>query len=335
MLKTPHEYNLEKIKATVPSMRWNGAEDIALWRERAQAKLLEFLGLPLVLCDDDMTVEYVKEQNGFTETRFIFQSEPGYYVPCHLCVPTGAKDPLPVVICLQGHTTGMHISLGRAKFPGEIIEGDRDFVIRAIREGYCALAIEQRCFGECGSDPNNGNPNCYESSMAALLIGRTTIGERVWDVQRAINALEKHFPQTNTKKIVCMGNSGGGTTTFFAACVEPRITYAMPSCYFCTFDDSIAAMNHCACNFIPNIRNYFDMGDMAGMIVPRPLVIVAGKDDGAFPLEGVQKAYETARKMYDAAGAPDNIKLVAGDGGHRFYADDAWPVLNKFLKENK
>ena len=35
--------------------------------------------------------------------------------------------------------------------------------------------------------------------------------------------------------------------------------------------------DHCTCNFIPRIANHFDMGDIAGLIAPRGLVIVNGK----------------------------------------------------------
>ncbi|MCL2157965.1 MAG: alpha/beta hydrolase family protein [Oscillospiraceae bacterium] len=329
---TPHEHNIALIKNIAPSFGYNGGEPFVEWQNRALIKLNELLGLPFAKCEESFEIESETKHREFTEIRFSFQSEPGYYVPCHFLVPSKADKPLPLVICLQGHSKGMHKSLGRIKYPGETIDGDRDFAVRALKEGYCALAIEQRCFGECGG-LENGDPNCFKSSMAALLIGRTIIGERVWDVQRAIDTIERHFPQADAKKIICMGNSGGGTTTFFAACVEPRINFAMPSCYFCTFDDSIAAMHHCACNYVPKIRNYFDMGDMAGLIAPRPLVIVAGKNDDIFPIHGVEKAFASAHGYYSAAGREDNIKLVIGDGGHRFYADDAWPVMNCFVKE--
>ena len=335
MAYTPHEHNIAKINALEPSMKYTGEEPFKLWQENALKKLNELIGLPFELCDEDFKIEYETEYEKFKEIRFSFQSEPGYYVPCHFLIPSGAVKPLPVVICLQGHTTGMHISLGRAKYPGDedmIAGGDRDFAIRAVKEGYCALVIEQRGFGECGETVIDDAPQCFKSSMAAILIGRTTIGERVWDVQRAIDILEKHFPQVDANKIICMGNSGGGTTTFFAACVEPRIKYAMPSCYFCTFDDSLASIHHCSCNFIPNIRKYFDMGDLAGLIVPRPLVIVAGKNDDMFPIHGVGKAFAAAQSQYKAANAADNIKLVTGNGGHRFYADEGWKTIKPFIK---
>jgi len=337
MSYNPHKHNLEMMSNIKPSFRYEGNEPFTEWQDRASQKLAELLGLPLEKCDDDFKIEYETKHEAFTEIRFNFQSEPGYYVPCHFLIPSGANKPLPVVICLQGHTSGMHISLGRIKYPGDedmIQGGDRDFALRAVKEGYCALAVEQRCFGECGG-LENGSPDCFKSSMAAMLIGRTITGERVWDVKRAIDIIEKHFPQADPKKIICMGNSGGGTTTLFAACMETRIRFAMPSSYFCTFDDSIASIHHCACNFIPGIRNYFDMGDLAGLIAPRPLVIVAGKDDDIFPIDGVKKAFATAEKQYAAANAEDKISLVIGNGGHRFYADDAWPVMNSLICQNQ
>jgi dienelactone hydrolase len=332
--KTPFEHNRELLAGMFPAMRYNGKEPFADWQARSAAKLQELLGLPFQKCDDRLTVQYKEKREGFTEIRFHFQSEDGYFVPCHLWIPEGKAEPIPVVICLQGHSKGMHISLGRPKYPGDedsIKGGDRDFAVRTVKEGYCALTIEQRNFGECGGTEKG--PDCYNSSMTALLIGRTTIGERVWDVQRAIDVLEKHFPQVDTQKIVCMGNSGGGTAAFYAACLERRIRYAMPSCAICTYEDSIAAMHHCSCNYVPGIRKYFEMGDLAGLIAPRYLVVVAGKDDPIFPLNGVQKSFDLVKSLYHAANVEERCKLVIGNGAHRFYADDAWPVMNKYLND--
>ena len=107
-----------------------------------------------------------------------------------MLLPDGVENP-PVIICLQGHSTGMHISLGRPKFEGDeelISGGDRDFCVRAVKEGYAAIALEQRSFGECGD--KNG---CFTHSLTSVLIGRTTIGERVWDVSRLIDVLQTEF----------------------------------------------------------------------------------------------------------------------------------------------
>lgn len=261
-------------------------------------------------CDLLFEIEYENESEHFREIRFVFQSEKDYFVPCHLLIPVGADEPLPVVICLQGHSKGMHISLGRPKFDGDeeiINDGDRDFGIRAIEEGYCALVMEQRNFGECGGTKDG--PDCFNSSMAALLIGRTTIGERVWDVQRVIDVIEEYFPQVDSDNIMCMGNSGGGTATFYATCIDQRIKLAMPSCSVCTYEDSIVAMYHCCCNFIPDIRKYFDMGDLGGLIAPQKLVVVAGKNDEIFPKDGVKKVLKLSRECINMQTVLTTAKL--------------------------
>ena len=333
MYKNPLDHEREITAAIVPSMRWDGKENFSAWQERSRNKLTGLLGLPFKKCSDKFRIEYREDRGAYMETRFDFQSEEGFTVPCHFWMPKNISKPAPLVICLQGHSKGMHISMGRPKYPGDeesIRGGDRDFAVRAVREGYCALIMEQRCFGELGGTENG--PDCTVASMAALLVGRTVIGERVWDLQRALDVTLKNFPEADKNKIICMGNSGGGTTTFFTSCLDLRIAYSMPSSYFCSFDDCIGAMHHCACNFVPNIRLFFDMGDMAGLIAPRPLVIVSGKNDDIFPQHGVQKAFAEAKHMYAAANAADKLKLVVGDGGHRFYADQGWGAMNSFLR---
>ena len=339
MYKTAHAHNKDKTRAIIPSMRWDGKEDFSTWQNRSRSELTKILCLPFTKCDPEFKIEYKEDRGTFIETRFSFQSEEDFFVPCHFWSPKNASGALPLIICLQGHTKGMHISMGRPKYPGDeedIKGGDRDFAIQAVKQGYCALMMEQRCCGELGGTENG--PDCHFSSMAALLIGRTTFGERVWDVQRALDITLQMFPEADKNTIVCMGHSGGGTTTLFASCLDTRIGYSMPSGYFCSFDycigDNVDNMyrHHCDCNNIPNIRLFFDMGDMTGMIAPRPLVIVLGKDDPLYPQQGVQKAFREAQRMYTGAHAADKLKLVIGDGGHRFYADIGWKAMNDFLR---
>ena len=333
---TPHENNNAIMKSITPAMSYNESIPFDVWQKKSKEKLAELLGMDkFQKCDMEFNVEYKKELENATEIRFTFQSEEGYYIPCHLLIPKGADKKLPVVICLQGHSTGVHISLGRKKFPidEELISGgDRDFANRIVEEGYIALAMEQRNFGECGGK-EDGNTNCYNSSMAAILIGRTTIGERVWDISRVIDVLETKFADVYNGYCICMGNSGGGTATFYASCLEDRINASMPSCAVCSFEHSIGAKRHCSCNFIPHIREYFDMGDIGGLIAPKKCVVVSGATDWGFPLEGSLKSAQTIKELYKIAGCEDSFRHVIGSEGHRFYADDAWPVMNELIKD--
>ena len=87
-------------------------------------------------------------------------------------------------------------------------------------------------------------------------------------------------------------------------------------------------MNHCLCSYVPGILKEFDMGDLAGLIAPRPLVVVSGRNDGIFPLDAAKEQAEIARSYYAASGAPEKFEHVIGPEGHRFYAALSWPVFD-------
>ena len=72
----------------------------------------------------------------------------------------------------------------------------------------------------------------------------------------------------------------------------------MPSCYFCTFRDSIMSIPHCADNYVPGLLKVAEMSDVAGLCAPKPLVVVAGEQDDLFPIQGVRKAFEDLREIY-------------------------------------
>ena len=326
-----YHYELARLKEATPLMQYQKGEPFENWQEKAREKLIELLGLPTERCEPQFQLEYEKAQGNYTEYRFTVQTEEGYVVPCHLLVPAGKVGKTPLAVCLMGHGSGMHLALGLAKSEKDQQLLDewphRAMAPRAVREGRCALVIEARAFGE-SSDKGYGT-SCTEAAKTALLMGRTLQGERVWDVMRVLDAVALHFPQVDMTDIVCTGNSGGGTATFYLACLDERITAAAPSCSICSFEGSIAAMPHCLCNHIPGIRKYFEMGDLAGLIAPRILVVAAGEKDDIFPIESTRQNFEKIQKLYDVAGAGDRCALVIGEQGHYNYADLLWSKMHQ------
>lgn len=332
MALDPQVKHLLMMKNVKPLMRMAAGEDFDEWQKKARARLMELLGLPMETPEENFRIEWVDDENpNQTEYRFLFDSEPDVTVICHLLLPKNvSQEKLPLVICLQGHAKGMHISLGRPKYEGDeetINGGDRDFARQIVARGQAALAIEQRGFGDRGGTKDG--PACYQPAVQAMMLGRTLLGERCWDISRAIDTVAAHFPMIDTDRIAIMGNSGGGTATIYAAAVDTRIAAAMPSCAFCGYLPSIGAQYHCLCNYIPNVLKDFDMGDLAGLIAPRPFIPVNGVDDKIFPIDSAKEQVEVARAYYEAAGAADKIAHVIGEAGHRFYAAKSWPVFDK------
>ncbi len=328
----PHVRMVNMMKDVKPAMRLAPGEDFGAWQIKARARLNELLGLPLEKTEPCFRVEWTDDSNpAYTETCFIFTSEPDVDVKCHLLLPRNApQEKLPLVICLQGHSTGMHISLGRAVYPGddEIIRGgDRDFALQIAARGQAALTMDQRAFGQRGGTEKG--PDCHLLSLQALLMGTTIVGQRCWDVSRAIDVAGEHFPRLDMSRIAVMGNSGGGVTTLYAAAVDERIGAAMPSCAFCGFMASFGTLYHCLCSYVPGIMKDFDMGDLAGLIAPRSMIVVNGRDDPIFPLQAAKEQADVARMYYAAAGVPDQFEHVIGPEGHRFYAALSWPVFDR------
>ena len=146
--KNPHTLHFNALKALTPAFRYDGKGDFAAWQAAARARLVALLGLDKLspASDDAFTIESVTEGDAYRDHRFRFQSEEGYFVIATLRVPKGKEGKPPLVICLQGHSTGAHISLGSPIYPEDeelISGGDRDFAVQVAREGYCALALEQ------------------------------------------------------------------------------------------------------------------------------------------------------------------------------------------------
>ncbi|AMM84760.1 acetylxylan esterase [Martelella sp. AD-3] len=312
------------------------------WAETLRAKLIELLGMPDERPAGSVVTAVGERVDCGTHDRqeFIFEAEPGAEVPCVLLLPKNAKGPLPVMICLQGHTTGMHISLGEVMHDCDVehIGGDRDFAIQAVNHGYAAIAMEQRAFGIRGDDRadccrrtldlpiNDDNRTCKHPAMTALLLGRTLIGERVFDVIRACDAVAE-FEVLDPERIHVMGNSGGGTIAWYAAALEPRLKGIIAASCFGTVARSIGAIDHCTDNYIPGMLEWFDFPDIAAAIHDAKVLIVMGRNDPLFPYEGVQEAFARAEVIFEHLGKAGAIDLVIGEGGHRFYADLAWPAF--------
>ena len=76
-------------------------------------------------------------------------------------------------------------------------------------------------------------------------------------------------PEPLADTLGCVGLSGGGMVTLFTTALEARITCAVVSGYFNTFRDSIMAVRHCLCNFVPGMAQLAEMVDIAGLVAPR------------------------------------------------------------------
>ena len=335
---SPLELRKRLYNDITPSLRWNGTDNLSCHKEKCREKLKELLGWDTFKeCKPNLQILKEDTVNGYKHIHFIVQTEEGYYANCHLLLPNDMEGKKPLCVGLQGHVSGAHLSLAQQRYEYDetyIKEQKSDFCIQAVNNGYIGLAIEQRAFGDNTGREESGGTHCHYNAIQALLLGRTLIGERVWDVMQVTKAVKEKFSHIITmENSVIIGESGGGTATYYSACLIDDFDIYIPGVAVCSFKDSIIDIEHCPCNYIPSIAKYFDMGDMASMIAPKKLIIESATNDRWFPIEGAKKAYREIERIYKAQNAENNCIMVIGEGDHHTYPELVWEQIHK-MKNN-
>ena len=312
-------------------------DGVSEWRDSARPELQRLIGLERIQADagaHEPVVEFddPQEFQGYTRQLGHLRSEPDIRVPFWLLRPEG-QGPFPLGVFPHGHEQrGFDTYVGIYQDDDgrdRIAREERDVAVQAVRNGFLAIAPTTRGFEPAmvpDLNARHGGRHCRSQLIHCLLAGRTGIGERVWDLMRLLDWATA-LPEVDSNRILMMGNSGGGVLTAYAAACDTRVTVAVPSCSFCTFVGQNGLVHHCDCNAVPGILRFGEFFDVAGLITPRHLLIVNGREDTLFPLPEVDRAVEGVRAIYAAAGVPERFAHRYGEGGHRFYKDLMWPFI--------
>ncbi len=330
-------YSLARYRRNTPRLAFP-KDDFASWQEKARARLADVIALPT---EDrvplDAKLGEPTKRTGHTRIPITFKTRDDLSAFGYLLVPDNLKAPAPAVICLPGHGRGADDLVGIAEDGTNRDHDDgyqHDFAVQCVRNGYVAFALELLGFGhrrEPGSRKAGASvSSCQTASGAALMLGESMVGWRVWDTIRTIDLLSTR-PEIDPKRIALMGISGGGTVALYAAAVDQRVKVAVLSCSYCTFRDSIYSIPHCIDNFVPGILGDFEVADITGLIAPRYLIAESGLDDHIFPEVGVRAAWRESERIYAALGVPKNLSHAFFPAGHVFHGEAAFAKLRQWL----
>jgi dienelactone hydrolase len=308
------------------------------WQKKLRPKIAELLG-GFPQRGPAPTAEIVETRDfpGYKREKLVFESRPGVLVLAYLLTPKKA-GPYATMICIPGHGRGVDDLVGIDDKGADRTTKQTyqfDYAIQAVEHGMAAVAIEPMAFG-CRRDPISkkrglGNSACQPAAGAALLFGETMIGWRVFDVMRTIDWIETR-PELDARRVGCMGISGGGTNSLFAAALDTRIAAAFVSGYLCTFRDCILSLSHCIDNYVPGILNWCEQYDVAGLIAPRPLFAESGERDNIFPIAAAREAFDKVRRIYTAFGAADDCGHEVHPGEHVFHGARGLPFMAARLR---
>lgn len=319
-------------------------EEAEEWQRRVRPALSEAVGfndLPAAPLEP-ILIERVERGDHLRE-KWLLQTWKGALMPVYLVLPKGRPGPYPVVVAFHGHGYGAKDVIGLWEDGEERLTPDgyhKDFGLELARQGFAVAVPEISCFGERRTDFSYlnsliGQPipdTCDHTARLAFHLGGSVVGLRGHDALRLVDWLETR-PDLDTRRLGAMGISGGGMHTLFSACLDPRIRACVISGYYSTFKDSILAMQHCACNFVPGLHRFGEMYDLIGLVAPRPVLVESGTYDPIFPLKAVEASVKIAReRVYRLWGAEGDFETDIFEGRHRISGQRAYDFLREKLK---
>ena len=313
------------------------------WQVHLREEVLRLLGgFPVGACALSPRLLETRAEAAYTRQWVAIQTMPGEFMPVFVLIPHLQGDArLKPVIALHGHGTwGAEAIIGDSTNPAITEFNHRmnyDYAGQLAKRGYMVFAPDLRGFGPRLEDPDQREADdpawissCYSVSVNALLLGKTLLGMRVYDVMRLIDYIQTR-PETSVESLGCVGLSGGGMLTLFTTALDERITCAVVSGYFNTFRASIMSIHHCLCNFVPGLVKVAEMADIAGLVAPRPLLIESGTQDSIFPVEATREAYAELQKIYAEFGATERLDIDIFEGEHSWSGTKAYDWLARWL----
>jgi dienelactone hydrolase len=343
--------------------------DVAAWKKRARAKLLELLHYAPPPCEPQAEVVERVDKGDYVREKITFRTTPDIRVPAYMLVPKGLSKPAPGVVALHDHggfylwgkeklveTEGENPTL--AEFKQRSYAG-RSIATELARQGYVVVVIDMFYWGErrmlLDDDPADWRDRPRDisaertrafnqrASQNEQLVGRTIYsagftwpGVMFWDDLRTLDYLATR-PEVDAKRLACVGLSVGGLRSCHLAALDDRIRAAVVVGWMASFPTLLRkhirnTVGHTKA--VPGLMRYMDYPDVAALAMPSALLVINGSQDRLFDLDGVRSCFDKLTACYKKAGAPDRFRGHLYDAPHEFNVAmqaEAWEWLKKWV----
>lgn len=225
-------------------------------------------------------------------------------------LPEGREPPYPAVLYCHAH--GGEYALGRK----ELTEGARwlsaPYAPDLLAAGFAVLCIDMPGFGDRQAE---GTESAL--SKAGLWHGRPLFGQMVAAQLAALDWLSRR-PDIDAGRIATLGTSMGAALAMWVAALEPRVHSCVQLCMLANIGPLIASGTHDRHGpylSVPGLLNVTEIGQIAGLIAPRPQLVGLGETDHLTPPEARDAALVQLRDAYAGSKA---LKIrIAPGSGHR------------------
>lgn len=328
----------ERLKREGRSAAFKGTtpEDFEAWQIATRVRLFDLLGLSIMdrVSIEARELDRVQIAGGIVRTHAMLQVERDVWMPFYLLEPQSpkldARGRKCCYICPHGHQGAGAASVagvtGVPAVDDAVRKFNYDYGLRLARMGYVTVCPDARGWGYRrdwkgqGDDENSYlRGTCLNQARMAEPLGLTVAGLNVWDNMRLIDYLEARG-DIAMDDLGCFGFSGGGYMTLYLAALDPRVRKAFVSGYLYGVDDSLLHLNgNCSCNYTPGLWRLLDMGDIASLIAPHPLLVQSCEEDhlnGSRGLKNVDEQLEVVRDAYKLLGRRDGLRHEVCPGEH-------------------
>ena len=296
------------------------------WEKRAaliRNKLLQGSRLTGVKINSPLNavVHSKKVFDGYTVENVFFESVPGFFVTGNLYKPSKKLESYAAVLSPHGHWNN-----ARLYTPMQIL------CANLAKMGAVVFTYDMVGYGE--------STQCQHSYPHSQIHGLQTIN--------SIRSLDfiLSLPKVDQKRVGVTGASGGGTQTFLLAALDKRVTAAAPvvmvgASFFggCTCESGMPIHrdddeNYQTCN-----------AEIAGLIAPRPLLLVSVGDDWTYKtptveypfLKSIYQFYDSAQKVENAHFAKETHDYGPSKRAatYNFFAKNLQLSLNNIRNKKK
>lgn len=340
-------YLRHRLRADGRALRFQSADlgHWQRWQQELRERIRELLGLQRFLptAMNSRVTESVSCE-GYVRERVEIETEPGVIMPLYVLIPDLLLGTAPAVLAPHGHGSGGKLAPAGVRATPAVAETihqhNYDYGVQAVQRGYVVFCPDARGFGErresLTASPNSLlDSSCRQLAHMGLPLGMTVAGMWTWDLLVLLDYVATR-PETQGQRIGCIGLSGGGLQTLWLAALDERVACAVISGYFYGVEDSLLHLSgNCDCNYVPHMWETADMGDVAALIAPRPLLIEAARQDplnGPRGIDNVVEQCEITRRAYSLLGVEDRFAIDIFDGGHVWHGTVAFDWLERWLR---
>ena len=292
---------------------WPGNLTLAQWEKRRavlQRQILLAAGLaplPAKRTAPRAIVSGKQTFDGFTVENVLLETKPGYWLGGNLYRPLNAGGKRPAIVSPHGHWKAGRLEqteTGNIPARGAMMARMGMVVFNYDMVGYNDTKQTPHAFG---NELWNWGP----------------LGLQLWNSIRAVDYLTS-LPDVDATKLGATGASGGGTQVFLLAAVDDRIRWAAPVNMI-----SGIMQGGSPCENAPGLRIDTFNVEIAALIAPRPLLMVAATGDWTkntprdeFPaMKKIYALYDKAPEVESVQfNAPHNYNQASREAVYDFFA---------------